>query len=157
MPGTYYLEPAESGCIGLTRIDAGHGGRWDRIVESVRDDITLHRRLPGFRQLIQSRRFEITVLTVLPAKAERIASAFASLPEVKHVPNHNQRNEVWFNVTVSRLYRDGDRWQDTTSFRRDDLDHYRIRPIRHNHSVTDGILILLDRFLLQVLHLVLTD
>ncbi|MEJ7592473.1 MAG: hypothetical protein WKF77_13055 [Planctomycetaceae bacterium] len=88
MPGTYYLEPAESGCIGLTRIDAGHSGRWDRIVESVRDDIALHRRLPGFRQLIQSRRFEITVLTVLPAKAERIASALQSLPEVKHVPVH---------------------------------------------------------------------
>ena len=88
MPATYYLEPAESGCIGLTRIDAGHSGRWDRMVQSVRDDIALHRRLPGFRQLIRSRRFEITVLTVLPAKAERIASAFASLPEVKHVPVH---------------------------------------------------------------------
>ena len=88
MPGTYYLEPAESGCIGLTRIDAGHSGRWDRIVQSVRDDIALHRRLPGFRQLIQSRRFEITVLTVLPAKAERIASDLQSLPEVKHVPVH---------------------------------------------------------------------
>ena len=71
--------------------------------------------------------------------------------------NQNQRIEVWFNVTVSRLYRDGDRWQDTTSFRRDVLDHYRIRPVRHNHSVTAGILIPLDRFLLQVLHLVLTD
>ena len=35
--------------------------------------------------------------------------------------NQNQRNEVWFNVTVSRLYRDGARWQDTTSYRRDDL------------------------------------
>jgi len=88
MPGTYYLEPAESGCIGLTRIDAGHSGRWDRIVQSVRDDIALHRKLPGFRQLIQSRRFEITVLTVLPAKAERIASDLLSLPEMKHVPVH---------------------------------------------------------------------
>jgi len=121
MPGTYYLEPAESGCIGLMQIDACHSGRWDCIVQSVRDDITLHRRLPGFRQLIQSRCFEITVLTVLPTKAQRIASAFQSLPEAKHVANQNQRNEVWFNVTVSRLYRDGDRWQDTTSFRRDDL------------------------------------
>jgi len=88
MPGTYYLEPAESGCIGLTRIDAGHSGRWDRFVQSVRDDIALHRKLPGFRQLIQSRRFEITVLTVLPAKAERIASDLLSLPEMKHVPVH---------------------------------------------------------------------
>jgi len=88
MPGTYYLEPAESGCIGLTHIDAGHSGRWDRIVQSVRHDIALHRRLPGFRQMIQSRRFEITVLTVLPAKAERIATAIQALPDVKHVPVH---------------------------------------------------------------------
>jgi len=57
MPGTYYLEPAESGCIGLTRIDADRSGRWDRIVQSVRVDIALHRRLPGFRQLIQSRHY----------------------------------------------------------------------------------------------------
>lgn len=88
MPGTYCLAPEKSGCIGLTRIDAGHSGRWDRIVESVRDDIALHRRLPGFRQLILCRRFEITVLTVFPAKAERIKSAIQALPEVKHVPVH---------------------------------------------------------------------
>jgi len=42
--------------------------------------------LPGFRQFIKARRFEITVLTVLPAKAQRIASVLNSLPQVKHVP-----------------------------------------------------------------------
>ncbi len=35
--------------------------------------------------------------------------------------NTSDRGEVWFNVTVSRLYKDGDRWQQTTSYRRDDL------------------------------------
>ena len=88
MPGTYYFDPTGKGSIGLARIDAGHRGRWDRVVQSVQDDISLHNNLPGFRQLIKARRFEITVLTVLPAKAERIASVLNSLPEVKHVPVH---------------------------------------------------------------------
>lgn len=28
---------------------------------------------------------------------------------------------VWFNVTISRLYRDGEQWRDTSAFGRDDL------------------------------------
>ena len=88
MPGTYYFDPNGKGCIGLARIDAGHHGRWDRVVQSVKDDIALHRKLPGFRQLIKAHRFEITVLTVLPAKAERMVSVLKSLPEVKYVPVH---------------------------------------------------------------------
>jgi hypothetical protein len=35
--------------------------------------------------------------------------------------NPSDRGQVWFNVTVSRLYKDGDRWLQTTSYRRDDL------------------------------------
>ena len=35
--------------------------------------------------------------------------------------NENGQNDVWFNVTVSRLYKDGDDWNDSTSFGRDDL------------------------------------
>lgn len=31
------------------------------------------------------------------------------------------KNDVWYNVVPSRLYKDGDKWRDTTSFRRDDL------------------------------------
>ena len=88
MPGTYYFDPTGPGCIGLARVDAGHHGRWDRVLQSVRDDISLHRNLPGYCQLIAARRFEITVLTVLPSKAQRTASALKSLPEVKHVPVH---------------------------------------------------------------------
>lgn len=88
MPGTYYYDPTGKGSIGLARIDAGHHGRWDRAVQSVQDDISLHKKLPGFRQLIKAHRFEITVLTVLPAKAERTVSVLKSLPEVKQVPVH---------------------------------------------------------------------
>lgn len=29
--------------------------------------------------------------------------------------------DVWFNVTITRLYNDGESWKDTTSLRRDDL------------------------------------
>lgn len=88
MPGTYYFDPTGTGCIGLARIDSGHHGRWDRVVQSVKEDISLHTKLTGFRQLIAAHRFEITVLTVLPVKAERTASVLKSLPEVKHVPVH---------------------------------------------------------------------
>ena len=35
--------------------------------------------------------------------------------------NDNGANNVWFNVTVSRLYKDGNSWKDTNSFGRDDL------------------------------------
>ena len=35
--------------------------------------------------------------------------------------NQSENREVWFNVTVSRLYKEGDKWQDTSTFRRDDL------------------------------------
>ena len=35
--------------------------------------------------------------------------------------NSSGPNEVWFNVTVSRLYKDGDRWKDSGAFGRDDL------------------------------------
>jgi hypothetical protein len=35
--------------------------------------------------------------------------------------NENGQDDVWFNVTVSRLYNDGDGWKDSSTFRRDDL------------------------------------
>ena len=35
--------------------------------------------------------------------------------------NRSDRQGVWHSVTVSRLYRDGDAWKETTSFGRDDL------------------------------------
>ncbi len=35
--------------------------------------------------------------------------------------NQNGSDDVWFNVTVTRLYKDEDGWKDSSSFRRDDL------------------------------------
>jgi len=35
--------------------------------------------------------------------------------------NQTENQDVWFNVTVSRLYRDNGEWKDTSSFGRDDL------------------------------------
>jgi len=35
--------------------------------------------------------------------------------------NQTEDSDIWFNVTVSRLYKDGDQWKDSTSFRRDEL------------------------------------
>ena len=35
--------------------------------------------------------------------------------------NHSDSSGTWYSVSVSRLYKEGERWQDSTSFRRDDL------------------------------------
>lgn len=35
--------------------------------------------------------------------------------------NESDRSEMWFNVSIARVYRDGDQWKTTTSFGRDDL------------------------------------
>jgi hypothetical protein len=35
--------------------------------------------------------------------------------------NESDRQDVWFSVSISRLYRDGNEWKTTTSFGRDDL------------------------------------
>lgn len=35
--------------------------------------------------------------------------------------NETENRDVWFNVAVTRLYKDGDHWRDTSTFSRDDL------------------------------------
>lgn len=35
--------------------------------------------------------------------------------------NQNGQGDAWYSVTVTRSYKDGDEWKDTTSYRRDDL------------------------------------
>ena len=35
--------------------------------------------------------------------------------------NRTNRRTLWYSVTVSRKYRDGEQWKETTSFGRDDL------------------------------------
>ena len=36
-------------------------------------------------------------------------------------PNQTEDSDIWFNVTISRLYKDEGQWRDAASFRRDDL------------------------------------
>ncbi len=35
--------------------------------------------------------------------------------------NQSEDSDTWFNVTISRLYKDDGEWRDADSFRRDDL------------------------------------
>ena len=35
--------------------------------------------------------------------------------------NETDRGDVWFNVSITRVFRDGADWKTTTSFGRDDL------------------------------------
>jgi hypothetical protein len=35
--------------------------------------------------------------------------------------NESRPDDVWFAVTLSRLYKDGAAWKDSATFRRDDL------------------------------------
>jgi hypothetical protein len=85
LPDGYYFDPQNDGRIGLVRLDAGRRGRWDRIVQSLRNDISVHLRSPGFQRLIQADRFEITVITVFRQKAQRIREALMQHSDAQRV------------------------------------------------------------------------
>jgi hypothetical protein len=72
LPDRYYFNSENKGRLGLVRYDLGHHGRWDRVVEATKQDIRSHLSEPGIRHLISADRFEISILTVLPQKAQRL-------------------------------------------------------------------------------------
>jgi len=86
LPQGYFFDPQGEGRLGLLRVDAGQRGRWDRIVESLREDISTHFEQPGFRRLIRANRFEITLLTVFPQKARRIDEALTTHRDAHRLP-----------------------------------------------------------------------
>jgi hypothetical protein len=86
LPDGYYIDPHGPGRLGLARIDAIRQGRWDRAVQSLREDIDAHVTRPGFRQLIQAGRFEITLLTVFRQKAQRIYDSLSQCRDAGRVP-----------------------------------------------------------------------
>jgi hypothetical protein len=86
LPYGYYLDPQGLGRLGLIRVDAGHAGRWDRVIESVREDVSSHIRQESFRKLVNANRFEIALLTVMPQKAQRLAEALGSHPDSRRIP-----------------------------------------------------------------------
>lgn len=76
LPDRYYFNTENKGRLGLVRYDFGHHGRWDRVVEATKRDIHSHLIEPGIRNLISADRFEISILTVLPQKAQRLRIVF---------------------------------------------------------------------------------
>jgi hypothetical protein len=87
MPGSYYVDLTPGvRRLGLARVDAGGHGRWDRTLETCREDVTAHRLHPGFRRLLQAGQFEITILTPFERKAERLRDALLGLPDTKRMP-----------------------------------------------------------------------
>ena len=76
LPDRYYLNTENKGRLGLVRYDFGHHGRWDRIVDATKQDIRSHLSEPETRRLISADRFEISILTVHPQKAQRLRTVF---------------------------------------------------------------------------------
>lgn len=77
LPGSYYVASGEPPRFGLAVIDAGGRGRWDRVLQRIRSHLEEHCRHPALRPFIEQGSFEITVLTMLPQKAQRLALALA--------------------------------------------------------------------------------
>lgn len=86
MPSTYYIAGGASGRIGLARIDIGRAGRWDRILQTVRNDCDQHRNASAWRPFLQANRFEITVLTALPQKAARLQQKLQEMALEYRIP-----------------------------------------------------------------------
>lgn len=85
MPQGYYVDLHGEGKLGLLRIDAGGRGRWDRVVHSVVEEVNQHRQQAGFSRLMHTHRFEFTIATVLPQKAQRIREAIQQKSELNNV------------------------------------------------------------------------
>ena len=84
----YYFVPGSVGRIGLVRVDAGRRGCWDRVLQTVRQDIEQHTLRHGFRQLVRAARFEISVITTFPQKAKRIRDSLPTIPGTENIPVH---------------------------------------------------------------------
>lgn len=64
--------------LGFIRVDTGGRGRWDRVLAKCRNDLKAHYTDRGFREFIDRQAFEITLITALPQKAQRLAEALAA-------------------------------------------------------------------------------
>ena len=67
--------------LGFLRVDTGGHGRWDRILAKCRDDLQEHALDAGFAPFIRQGMFEITLITTLPQKAQRIQHTVADWDE----------------------------------------------------------------------------
>ncbi len=84
MAQSYYLDRSVAQPrLGFLRVDTGGRGRWDRIVNKVRADWEDHWAKAEWRPLIDRGEFEITLITALRQKAERIHTSLMSWSESK--------------------------------------------------------------------------
>ncbi len=88
MPSGYYFAASSTRRLGFARVDTISAGRWDRAVQTLREDACRHLQQPEFRRLIKSNHFEITLLTVLPQKAARVLESISRIPDVHGVSVH---------------------------------------------------------------------
>jgi hypothetical protein len=83
----YYLDRFEdTPRLGFLRVDIGGRGRWDRIIAKCLHDIYEHAQSAAWQPLIQQQQFEITVVTALAQKADRIRSLLAEQAPQLPVP-----------------------------------------------------------------------
>jgi len=73
LPMNYYVDLSPSGPrLGLVRVDRGGPGRWDRLLRRCHRDLCAHAARPPFQPFIQGGALEMTLITYLPQKAERL-------------------------------------------------------------------------------------
>jgi len=79
LPLNYYIDSTSAQPrLGFIRVDMGGHGRWDRVLATCRRDLETHWQHPGFQPFMRRQRFEITLITALPQKAQRLREALAS-------------------------------------------------------------------------------
>lgn len=76
----YYLQATYQNVIGFLRVDMGGEGRWDRVLAKCAEDARGIANKPTWREHVVAGRFEITIATALPQKAERLSRALLDFP-----------------------------------------------------------------------------
>jgi hypothetical protein len=75
----YYVDASgDRPRLGFVRVDMGGHGRWDRILAKCCDDWRAHEAHAGFRSLIDRGEFEISIVTALEQKADRLRHALSA-------------------------------------------------------------------------------
>jgi len=83
----YYISLDEAPTrVGFLRVDLGGQGRWDRILAKCQQDVRDHANDPNWLPWIASNRFEVTLVTALPHKAERLHHALSQQEHPPPVP-----------------------------------------------------------------------
>ena len=83
----YYITLDEApNRLGFLRVDLGGQGRWDRISAKCQQDVRDHADDPNWLPWIASNRFEVTLVTALPHKAERLHHALSQQERPPPIP-----------------------------------------------------------------------